>query len=153
GTGKEQTITITGSTSLDQGEIDRMVGEAEANAAEDKKRREEVEVRNGADTLVYQVDRQLKDLGDKVPQHEKARVEQLLNDLRAALQENAPVDKIRGLKSDLEQAAHSLSQAAYGQEAGCSGGTCGGGAGNAGAGSAGRVKPDDDVVDAEYEEK
>lgn len=156
GTGKEQVITITGSTSLDQSEIDRMVKEAEANAAEDKKRREEVEVRNEADTLAYQVERQIKDLGDKVPGHEKARIEQLLNDLRAALKENVPVDKVRSLKSDLEQAAYSLSQAAYGQAAsggGCAGGTCGGGAGHAGAGGAGRAKPDDDVVDAEYEEK
>ncbi len=154
GTGKEQTITITGSTSLDQGEIDRMVKEAEVNAAEDKKRREEVEVRNEADTLVYQVERQLKDLGDQVPEHDKARLEQLLSELRAALKENAPADKIRGLKGDLEQAAYSLSQAAYGQAAGggCAGGTCGG-APHPGAGSAGRAKPDDDVVDAEFEER
>ncbi|KJS72475.1 MAG: molecular chaperone DnaK [Desulfotomaculum sp. BICA1-6] len=155
GTGKEQTITITGSTSLDQGEIDRMVKEAEVNATEDKKRREEVEVRNEADTLAYQVERQIKDLGDKVPEHDKTRLEQLLNDLRTALKENASTDKIRSLKGDLEQAAYSLSQAAYGQEAGggCAGGTCGGGAHNPGAGGAGSTKPDDDVVDAEYEER
>ncbi|KJS11489.1 MAG: molecular chaperone DnaK [Peptococcaceae bacterium BRH_c8a] len=155
GTGKEQTITITGSTSLDQGEIDRMVKEAEVNATEDKKRREEVEVRNEADTLAYQVERQIKDLGDKVPEHDKTRLEQLLNDLRTALKENASTDKIRSLKGDLEQAAYSLSQAAYGQEAGggCAGGTCGGGTHNPGTGGAGRTKPDDDVVDAEYEER
>ena len=155
GTGKEQTITITGSTSLDQGEIDRMVKEAEVNAAEDKKRREEVETRNEADTLAYQVERQIKDLGDKVPEHDKARLEQLLNDLRTALKENAPADKIHSLKSDLEQAAYSLSQAAYGQEAGggCAGGTCGGAAHNTATGGPARTKPADDVVDAEYEER
>ncbi|MBF7083804.1 molecular chaperone DnaK [Desulfallas sp. Bu1-1] len=153
-TGKEQTITITGSTSLDQAEIDRMVREAEAHAAEDKKRREEVEARNEADTLAYQVERQLKDLGDKVPVHEKARIEQLLGDLRSALKENAPVDRIRTLSGDLRQAAYSLSQAAYGQAGagagGCAGGTCGGGTGTTGTGGNRR---DDDVVDAEFEEK
>lgn len=155
GTGKEQTITITGSTSLDQGEIDRMVKEAEVNAAEDKKRREEVEVRNEADTLSYQVERQLRDLGDKVPEHDKARLEQLVNELQAALKENASADKIRSLKGDLEQAAYSLSQAAYGQASGggCAGGACGGEAPHPGAGGAGRAKPDDDVVDAEFEER
>lgn len=133
GTGKEQTITISGSTSLDQGEIDRMVQEAEANAAEDKQRKQEVETRNEADSLVYQVDRQLKDLGNKAPEHEKARIEGLLNDLKNALRENAPVLRVRELYNDLQQAAYALSQAAYRQTAGtaeggagadaCSGGT------------------------------
>ncbi len=118
GTGKEQTITISGSTSLDKPEIDRMVREASAHAAEDKKRRQEVETRNEADALTYQVDRQLKDLGHLVPVHEKARVEQLVNDLKAALKENAPADRIRALYSDLQQAAHALSQAAYRQTGG-----------------------------------
>ncbi|NLJ77678.1 MAG: molecular chaperone DnaK, partial [Peptococcaceae bacterium] len=118
GTGKEQTITISGSTSLDQGEIDRMVNDAAAHAAEDKKRKEEIEARNEADSLAYQVDRQLKDLGDKIPVHEKARVEQLLEDLRKALKENASIERIRTLQSDLQQAAYSLSQAAYGQAGG-----------------------------------
>jgi molecular chaperone DnaK len=145
GTGKEQTITISGSTSLDQPEIDRMVREAEANSVEDKKRKQEVEARNEADTLAYQADRQLKDLGDKVPLHEKARIEELLSDLKTALKENAPVDRIRALQSDLQQAAYALSQAAYqqqGEAGGCSGGNCGGGHRN-----------DSGVVDAEFEEK
>ncbi|MCL6611315.1 MAG: molecular chaperone DnaK [Peptococcaceae bacterium] len=144
-TGKEQTITITGSTALDKAEIDRMVREAEANAAEDKKRKEEVEARNEADSLAYQVDRQLRDLGDKIPAHEKARIEQLLGDLKAALKENAPIDRIRSLRGDLQQAAYSLSQAAYRQA---------GGAGGQNAGGAyGPPPPKDDVVDAEYEER
>lgn len=144
--GKEQTITISGSTSLDKGDIDRMVREAEANAAEDKKRKQEAETRNEADSLVYQVDRQLKDLGDKVPVHEKSRIEQLLNDLKTALKENAPADRIRSLQSDLQQAAYALSQAAspQGEPGGCGGGTCGGGGGS---------KKNEDVVDAEFEEK
>jgi len=142
--GKEQTITISGSTSLDKGDIDRMVREAEANAAEDKKRKQEAEARNEADTLVYQVDRQLKELGDKVPVHEKSRIEQLLSDLKAALK--APADRIRSLQSDLQQTAYALSQAAsqQGDAGGCSGGTCAGGGGS---------KKGEDVVDAEFEEK
>ncbi len=147
GTGKEQTITISGSTSLDKGDIDRMVREAEMNSAEDKKRRQEVEARNEADTLAYQVDRQLKDLGDGVPVHEKARIEQLLEDLKTALKENAPVDRIRTLYSDLLQAAHALSQAAY-QQAGAPAGGCGSGTCGSSPG-----KDDGDVVDAEFEVK
>ncbi|GBF33605.1 chaperone protein DnaK [Desulfocucumis palustris] len=142
--GKEQTITISGSTSLEQGEIDRMVREAETNAGEDKKRKQEAEARNEADSLAYQVDRQIKDLGDKIPAHEKARIEQLLNDLKAALKENAPVERIRSLQSDLQQAAYSLSQETHQQGdagPGCGGGSCPGG------------KKDDDVVDAEFEVK
>lgn len=163
GTGKEQTITISGSTSLDQGEIDRMVRAAEANSAEDKKRRQEVEVRNEADSLVYQVDRQLKDLGDKVPVHEKAHIEQLINDLRTALKENAPVERIRTQLSDLQQAAHAISQAAYQQagqgahqQSGCGSDGCGGGScGTQHSGTQNRAHPDDDgdVIDAEYEVK
>ncbi|MEW6273746.1 MAG: molecular chaperone DnaK [Bacillota bacterium] len=114
-TGKEQTITISGSTNLDQAEIDRMIRDARAHAEEDKRRRQEVEERNEADSLAYQVDRQLKELGDRLPVHEKARIEQILTDLRAALKENAPVERIRTLRSDLQQAAYSLSEAAYRQ--------------------------------------
>ncbi len=145
-TGKEQTITISGSTSLEKSEIDRMVREAEANAAEDKRRRQEVEARNDADSLAYQVERQLRDLGDKVPVHERARIDQLLSDLRAALKENASIDRIRSLQSDLQQAAYALSQTAY-QQAGNTAGGYAGASGNA------RSPGSDDVIDAEFEEK
>jgi len=145
GTGKEQTITISGSTSLNKSEIDRMVHEAEINASEDKKHKQEVEARNEADSLAYQVERQIKDLGDKAPVHEKARVEQLLGDLKTALKENAPIDRIRTLQGDLQQAAYSLSQSAYQQTGGGAAGgpTCGGSGAQHG----------EDVVDAEFEEK
>ena len=153
--GKEQTITISGSTSLDKGEIDRMVRDAEVNAGQDKQRKQEVESRNEADSLAYQVERQLKDFGDKVPDHEKARIDQLVADLRAALKENAPIDRIRALQSDLQQAAYSLSQAAYQQTEGASGGCAGGTCGHADAGAQGappyKGREGDDVVDAEYE--
>ncbi len=145
-TGKEQTITISGSSNLDQSEIERMIREAQAHAEEDKRRRQEVEERNEADGLAYQVERQLKDLGDHLPIHEKARLEQILSDLRTALKENAPIGRIRSLRSDLQQAAYSLSEAAYRrarEEGSASGGTRGRG-GRSGS---------DGVVDVEYEEK
>ena len=151
GSGKEQEITISGSTNLDQGEIERMVEEAQKHSDEDKQRRKEVDERNEADSLAYQVERQLSELGDKLPVHEKGRLEQTVNELKEALKENAPIDKIRSLHSDLQQAAHSLSEAAYQQQAGGSGteGTPGGGQGQAGGSESGG----DDVVDAEYEEQ
>jgi molecular chaperone DnaK len=144
-TGKEQQITISGSTSLSNEEIDKMVKDAEAHAAEDKTHREEVEVRNQADGLAYQVERQLKDLGDKVPVHEKARCEQLINDIRQALKNGADVNRLKNLTSDLQQAAHALSSAAYQQAAqqGQATGTYGSEGSNKG----------DDVIDAEFEEK
>lgn len=147
GTGKEQTITISGSTSLDKTDIDRMVHEAELNSAEDKKRREEIELRNDADSLAYQVDRQLKEVGDRVPVNEKAHVEQILNELRAAVKENAPLDRIKSLKSDLQQAAYTLSQAFYQQAQSCTEGCSGGSCGTAQAAAA------SDFIDAEFEEK
>jgi len=139
--GKEQTVTITGSTSLDKPEIDRMIKEAQAHAAEDRKRREEAEVRNEADSLLYQVERKIKEAGDKLAVHEKGRLEQIISDLKTALQENTPVDKIRSLISDLTQAASVLH---------VGGGPQGGPAPNEAGTSR---KGPDDVIDAEYTEK
>jgi molecular chaperone DnaK len=145
-TGKEQAVVISGSTSLNQAEVDRMVRQAEMYAAEDNKRKQEAEVRNEADSAAYQVERQLKDLGDGIPVHEKARVEQLLQELQASLKENAPIAGIQALSEDLRQAAHALFREACRQ------------AGNAGGGysdAAGSSPPGDvgDFVDAEFEEK
>lgn len=139
--GKEQTVTITGSSNLDKAEIDRMVKEAQTYAEADKQRRQEVEARNEADSLVYQVERQLRDLGEKLAVHEKARIEQLLNDLKTALKENSPIEKIRSLHSDLQQASYSLSQGAYQNT-------------NRAGTAGGQDRPvDSDVVDAEFEER
>jgi molecular chaperone DnaK len=142
-TGKEQTITISGSTNLEKGEIDRMVHDAESHAAEDKQRRQEVEARNHGDSLAYQVERTLGDMGDQVPLHLKARAEQLVSDTRAAVKEEAPLDRIRSLSSDLEQMLHSLGAAA--QQAYQQAGQAPGGRERAQAG--------EDVVDAEFTEK
>src|ERR1700761_9301736 len=113
-TGKEQKITISGSTQLSKEEIDRMINDAQAHADEDKRRREEVEVRNTADSTAYQVERQIRELGERVAPNEKARAEQAINEVRAQLKnDSADVPKLRQLTSDLQQIAHSLSSAAY----------------------------------------
>ena len=159
-TAKEQKITISGSTNLDKDESERMVREAEAHAEEDKTRKETIEERNQADSLAYQVERTLKELGDKVPVHEKGRCEQLIADIRQAIKEDAPVDKIRQLKSDLQQAAYALSSAAAQQgQPGPGAGPQAGGGPEAGAGPEGQAAPsggsgsNEDVIDAEFTEK
>ncbi len=154
-TGKEQKITISGSTNLDKEESERMVREAEAHAEEDKKRKESIEERNQADSLAYQVERTLTELGDKVPVNEKARCEQLIADIRTAIKEDAPVEKIRQLKSDLQQAAHALSAAAAQQAQTGPGPQPGAGpqAGPDAGGGAQGTTGNDDVIDAEFTEK
>ena len=107
-TSKEQKITITASTNLTKDEIDKMVKSAESHATEDQKRKEEVEERNKADSLVYSVERQLSELKDNIPQTEKAKVEQLLSDLRQAIKDKADINKIKNLTKDLQEAAYAL---------------------------------------------
>jgi molecular chaperone DnaK len=141
-TGKEQTITISGSTSLEKGEIDRMIRDAETHAAEDKSRRETVDLRNHVDSLAYRVERMLSEMGDRVPLHEKARAEQIVADARSALNNNAATDRLRTLASDLEQMAHSLS-ALVSQSTGA----------QTERGTSHADRSDDDVVDAEYTER
>ena len=147
-TAKEQKITISGSTSLDKNEIDRMVRDAEQHSAEDKARRELVEARNMADSLAYSVERSIKDLGDRVPAHERARAESLINEIRSALKdESTPLERFRQLTSDLQQVSHSLASAAYSQASAAGAGAgSGGGSGQSG----GTQGADDDVIDAEY---
>ncbi len=151
-TGKEQKITISGSTSLDKNEIDRMIRDAQQHAAEDKARRELVEARNAADSLAYSVERSIKDVGDRVPAHERARAESLINDIRNALKdESTTLDRLRQLTSDLQQVSHSLASAAYSQSS-AAGAGAGGGPSSSGSGGGGGAA-DDDVIDAEYTPK
>jgi molecular chaperone DnaK len=148
--GKEQKITISGSTSLDKKEIDRMLRDAEQHASEDKQRRELIEARNNADSLAYNVERAIGEMGDRVPPHEKARAESIINDIRAALQdESTPIDRLRQLTSDLQQVSHSLASAAYSEQASAAAA----GAGPGGGGTSGGGGGDDDVIDAEYTPK
>jgi molecular chaperone DnaK len=153
GSGKEQKITISGSTSLDKAEIDRMIRDAEQHAVEDRQRRELVEARNTADSLAYSVERAISDMGDRVPAHERARAESLISDIRSAVKdESTSIDRLRQLTSDLQQVSHSLASAAYGAQASAAGAGAGGGGGTGGTGGSGGGA-DDDVIDAEYTPK
>ena len=111
-TAKEQKITITASTNLNKQDIDRMVQEAQRNAAEDRRRRELAVARNNADTLVYQAEKALQDLGDKIPYDERSRIEQQVNQLREAMN-GEDVNRMRQLSETLEQMVHSLGQQVY----------------------------------------
>ena len=148
GTGKEQSIQIKSSSGLTDAEIDKLVKEAEANAAEDKKKQEAIEARNQADNLIYATEKSLKDLGDKVDPALKAEVEAKTEALKKAM-EGTDTDAIKKASDDLSQASHKLAEMLYKnaqaqQEGGCQGGSCGGNAGGA--------KKDDDVVDADFTE-
>ena len=108
-TNKEQTITITGSTQLSKDEVDRMVKDAQANAVDDRKRRAEVEAKNQLDTVAYQVETRLQELGDLAPVNEKARAQQMIETARNLLKDAAPdLANIRSLTSDLQQIVYGL---------------------------------------------
>ncbi len=146
GTGKEQAMRITGGSALSKDEIDRMIKEAEAHAEEDRQRRDEAEVRNGAEQLVYSTEKFLRDSEDKLPEDGKAEVNTAIAELKTAL-EGTDIDAIKAKQEALSTASQKLGAALYAQQS--EGGTEAGapGAGSAGA-SAGSAK-DDDVVDAE----
>jgi molecular chaperone DnaK len=143
-TGAEQRVTIEESTNLDQGDIDRMIREAEQNSAADRRRREEIDARNELDSLAYQVERLINDLQDRLPVHEKARAEQLVTDARQAVAEEAGLDRVRSLISDLQQVANSLPASAAAGSA-----SDGGGNGSRAAADA-EAEEDEEVVDAEF---
>ncbi len=150
-TGREQSITITGQTSLPKDDIERMVRDAEQHAAEDRQRKEEAETRNNADALVYQTEKLLKDQGDKVPADERERVESALKSLRESLG-GTDADQIRRDTDTLRTASQALGQRLYEQAAQQQAG--GGGAGGAGSDGSGSSSDssgpaDDEVVDAE----
>jgi molecular chaperone DnaK len=144
GTGKQQAITITGSSNLTREEIDRMVKEAQAHAEEDRRRREEAEVRNQADSLAYQTERMLRDLGDRVPSDEKLRIEQAISELRDAINKN-DISLIRQRMEALQQESYQLSQRLYEQASQTYAGT-GAQTGSSSSGSSG----DGEVIDAEF---
>jgi len=142
-TGKEQSMTITGQSTLDKRDIDQMVKDAEAHAEEDRKRREEAEVRNNADSLVYQMEKVLRDNADKVDDAQKATVQGPLDELKAALNGN-DIDAIRAGHEKLMAASQSFSQQLYEKAAqeNAAGTSASGQTGNGGSG-------DDDIIDAE----
>jgi len=166
-TGKEQRIVIRASSGLSDDEIKRMVKDAEAHAAEDRKFRELVDTRNRADAMVHAVEKALQDLGDKVSSDERAKAEAALSDLKIALKGDDK-DAIEKKTEALGQASASIAQRAYAAQEGASAGGPGGGPGGSsgpgasgpadGGGSGGAQggaqagKPEDNVVDAEFEE-
>src|SRR6185436_18212044 len=112
-TGAEQKVTISETSNLDQSEIQRMVADAEAHRSEDAALRELVNARNELDSVTYQVERSLKELGDAVPEHERARAEILLNDARTAVKEDSPpIERLRSLTAELHQLNQSLAASA-----------------------------------------
>ena len=137
-TGKEQSITITETGNLDSSEVERMIAEAESHRAEDATLRQRVDARNELDSTVYRVERRLAELGDSVPVHVKARADGLVSDARAALDEDAPSERIRALTDELQQVYHSLGSGQPDTDAG------------AGSGPTPGPAADDDVVDAEF---
>ena len=137
GTGKQQQITISGSTALSDDEVDRMVKDAEAHAEEDKAKKDEIEVRNQTDSLAYSTEQTLKELGDKVPAGTKADVEAALADAKKAL-EGTDIEAIKAASEKLQQAGYKLAEIVYSDQNDQTA---------PGAGSDGG----DDVVDADYE--
>ncbi|MSN24715.1 MAG: molecular chaperone DnaK [Geobacter sp.] len=146
GTGKEQSIRITASSGLSKEEIDKMVRDAEAHADEDKKKREAIEARNQADSMVYSTEKSLKEYGDKIDAVEKGNIENKLAELKKIM-EGEDAEAIKKATDELAQASHKLAEAMYAKTEGAQA------EGAAGADQAGASKPkDDNVVDADFEE-
>jgi molecular chaperone DnaK len=156
-TGAQQGITISEGSNLDKSEVERMVSEAERNRAEDQSLRQAVDARNELDAIAYQVERQLSQLGDAAPQHERARAELLIGDARTAVKDEASPDRVRTLTSELQQIYQALAARRPGE-------TGQPGSGQAGSGQSGSAQPgsapqggapgdggDDDVIDAEFD--
>jgi len=148
-TGKEQKITITGASGMTKEEIERAIAEAKAHEAEDRKRREEAEVRNNADNLLYQTEKLLSENRDKLPKDVVDTVEARLSDLKGALERKASVEEVRRAMDELTRASHKIAEKLY--EA--AGTAAQGGSAQADGGAAKEAKKEEDVVDAEFEEK
>ena len=144
GTGKEQSISITGASTLDKNDVERMVREAEQNANTDKERRERIERKNQADSLAYQAEKQLQELGDKVPAADKTKVEGLVKELREAVAQEDD-EKIKKLTPELQQALFAVGSNIY-QQAGGASPEAGPQPGSAPSGGG------DDVIDADFTE-
>jgi molecular chaperone DnaK len=143
-TGAQQSITISESSNLDSAEIDRMVAEADRNRAADQQLRQEVDARNELDTIAYQVQRRLDELGTQAPAHERARAELLVGEARQAIQEEVPLARVRELTSELQQVLQGLMAVRVG-------GGAGGGGSQDGSSQGTGPAADDDVIDADFD--
>jgi len=152
GSGKEQSITITGASTLSEDEVNRMVHEAEENAEADKERRERIERKNQADSLVYQAEKQLSDLGDSISQEEKDKAQKQVDDLKEAVSQEDD-DRIQSLMPELQQTLYSISSQVYQSASGDGSGEADAAQGTAaGASSSDQSGGGDDVIDAEFSE-
>ncbi|MCP4973377.1 MAG: molecular chaperone DnaK [Prochlorococcus sp.] len=149
GSGKEQSISITGASTLSENEVDKMVKEAEANASVDKEKRERIDLKNQAETLVYQAEKQLGELGDKVDDDAKAKVEEKRVKLKEATEKD-DFDSMKSLLEELQQELYALGASVY-QQAGAAEAAATG-ADPAGSDPAGSSAAGDDVIDAEFTE-
>lgn len=138
-TGKEQSITISEQGNLDQSEVERMLAEAERNRAEDEALRKAVDARNALDSVAYQVERRLAELGDSAPPHDKARAEMLIADARKAVKDGASPAEVEPLTSELQQLLYGLAPVQDG------------GDGHQAGGAEAASSDDDDVIDAEFD--
>ena len=139
-TGAEQKVTISETSNLDQSEIERMIAEAEAHRSEDAALRELVDARNELDSVAYQVQKSLETSGDSIAEHDRARAEILLGDARTALEEQAPIDRLRSLTGELHQLNQALAASARSTAPPPASGASGAAAG----------ADDDDVIDADF---
>jgi molecular chaperone DnaK len=150
GSGKEQSISITGASTLSENEVEKMVKDAETNSAADKEKREKIDLKNQAETLVYQAEKQLGELGDKVGAEDKAKVEALSVKLKEAIEKD-DFDTMKSELETLQQALYAAGAAVYQQAAGAEAGGAAPGGNGAGA-EAGSGSASDDVIDAEFTE-
>ncbi|ABM79734.1 molecular chaperone DnaK [Prochlorococcus marinus] len=150
GSGKEQSISITGASTLSENEVEKMVKDAETNASADKEKRERIDIKNQAETLVYQAEKQLGELADKVDADSKAKVEDKRVKLKAAIEKD-DFDAMKSLLEELQQELYTLGASVYQQAGAAAAAESGADAGAAGAG-AGDSSSGDDVIDAEFTE-
>jgi len=149
-TGKEQQITITASTNLSEGDVERLMREAKQHESEDRQRRELIEARNTADQLIYQMEKMLRDLGDKVQASDRGRIESLIEDLKKA-KDGDDAARIKQLIEQLQQASYAIGQQMYAQGQGTAGGTQPGGH-TAESGGNDSGQSEEEVVEGEFQE-
>ena len=151
GSGKEQSISITGASTLSDSEVETMVKDAEANASADKEKRERIDLKNQAETLVYQAEKQMEELGDKVDADAKAKVEEKRTKLKEAT-ETEDYDAMKSLLEELQQELYTVGASVYQQAGAEAGAAPGGDPGASAAGASGSGDSGDDVIDAEFTE-
>jgi molecular chaperone DnaK len=149
GTGKEQSIKITASSGLSKDEVEKMMRDAEAHAEEDRKRKELAEAKNNADTLVYSVEKSLKDYGDKVTEDEKKEIESALEKCKKLKDTTTSADELKAAVEELTKASHKLAEHVY---KAAQQGAAGGPEGGATNGGANAKSPEEEVVEAEFED-